>query len=154
MSCLRKTCLIFSRRFVFVKLKNVTFKSGSVFHSNAIIFMWAKVTAARAPTSQKNWVPLRNGRKGGYIFLLVSFPFPWLKKIGWGRGGGGGVEFGHLLGLYRCGTHSNLKQVQLGALGSLFSASQQGYYCSSHAILTQASALWDSEARSENLILV
>lgn len=109
-----KTCLILSRRFVFVNLINVAFKSGSVFHSNAIIFMWANVTAVETV------------------------------KTGWGRGEKLAM---HLLGSYCCGTHSSLKQVQLGALGSWFSASQQGQYCSSHAILTQASALCDSEAR-------
>ena len=88
MSCLRKTCLIFSRRFVFVKLINVAFKSGSVFHSNAIIFMWAKVTAARAPTSQKNWVPVRTGGKEGVFFSSSPFLFPDPRK--WIGGGGGG----------------------------------------------------------------
>ena len=32
--------------------------------------------------------PCKDRGKGGCIFLLVSFPFPWPKKIDWGGGGG------------------------------------------------------------------
>ena len=60
-----KTCLVLSRRFVFVNLINVAFKSGSVFHSNARIFTWAKVTAAQ--TVKTGW-----GRKEKLAMHLLG----------------------------------------------------------------------------------